>query len=168
MAVAIHGDEASLDARVLSVEEAARAVSEHEVPIAIGMPYELRTDVDVIFGPVVLIREDARYALAHAPGSQAAGDVAAWLFFALVQAEASGIDSAALEAGLEGDRRDVFLAYEERLTSQLGLDEDAIRRMIAAVGHHGEIYARWLGDEPGPNQPVELGGQLYAPPVSDR
>lgn len=168
MAVAIHGDEGSLDARILSIEEARRAVSEHEVPIAIGMPYELRTDVDVVFGPVVLIRENARYAIAHAPGSQRAGDVAAWLFFALVQAEASEVDSAALEAGLEGDRRDVFSAYEDRLTSQLGLDDDAVRRMIEAAGHHGEIYVRWLGEDPGPNRPVELGGQLYAPPVSDR
>lgn len=168
MAVAVHGDDEALAARVMSADEAAGALAAHEIPIVVGLPYELRADVAVGFGPVVLIRDDARYALAHAPGSQREGDLAAWLFFALVQAEAHGVDSAALDEGLPGDTRDMFLAYEQRLTSQLVLDENAIRRMVASVGSHGEIYARHFAGEAGPNRPVELGGQLYAPPVSDR
>lgn len=154
--------------RRLEPGKAAEALGSAEIAIAFALPLTMEAPSRAVFGPVVWIGEDARWAVAHSAGAQRTGDLAAWLFYALVQAEAWRIDAAAVEAGLAGPDGERFLAYEETLTRQLGLPGDALRRMIAAVGHHGEIWSRHFGADPGPNRPAEHGGQLYAPPVGER
>jgi hypothetical protein len=164
--VAVHGSGAAPDPVPLMAEDAAAALDRGEVPLVYALPFELRADAGYVLGPVVWIGNDGRWAAAHAPGRPRAGELGAWLFHALVQAEAWGVDRAVLEGGLDGDVGERFLAYEARLVEQLDLPADALRTTIAAVGHHGEIRDRWFDVEAGPNRPVELGGQLYAPPVS--
>lgn len=164
--VGVYGRDAAPDPSALTAEEAAAALADAEIPLVYALPFELRADSGYNLGPVVWIGDDARWAAAHAEDRPRAADLGAWLFHALVQAEAWGVDRAAIEAGLDGEVGERFLAYEARLVGQLDLPPDALRTMIAAVGHHGEIRDRWFEAEPGPNRPVELGGQLYAPPVS--
>lgn len=151
-----------------SAEEARRAVAAGRVPVVFALPYRLSDEAGLTYGPVVLIEEEARWALVHRDEEERVGEVATWLFHALVQAEAWGVDALALEEGLAPDVRERFGLYEARLAAQLGLPDDALRNAIARVGHHGEIWRRWFDGDPGPNQPAELGGQLFAPPVGDR
>ena len=175
VALALHDSTDTLAPMPLAPAEAREALSSADVLVAFGLPYELRPDPLVRFGPVVLIAEDARYAFAYAVGHEQLGEAAGWIFHALVQAEAWGFDQEAAARALDPERPAAeeppdspharFLRYEARLTDQLGLRGDALRTAIAELGHHGELYQRAFGDEPGANRPVELGGLLFAPPV---
>lgn len=172
LAVAMRGNGAALDVMGMSASAARTALAEGRVTVAFGMPSELRGGEGVRLGPPVLIGPDGRWGLAHGADANEAAEVAGWVFHALVEAAARGVDAAAVgglaSSGAVGSNGMIFLRYESRLAVQLGLAEDFLRRTVAAVGNQGEIWSRHFGGDPGPNRPVELGGQLYAPPVSDR
>ena len=168
LAIAVQGDKDALELAPVEATGIGRALAPGAHLVAVGVPVELRAEPDLRLGPVVLIGDSERWALAHPPGADEAGDTAAWVFHALVQAEAFGVDADALATGLPEATRERFLRYEARLAGQLRLAPDFLRRTIAELGHHGEIWTRHFGGDPGPNRPVELGGRLFAPPVSDR
>jgi general L-amino acid transport system substrate-binding protein len=100
-------------------------------------------------------------------------DVVKWVVFALFTAEEFGItadnvDQVAETTEIPDVRR--LLGVDPENVQGLGLDADAMRRAIAAVGNYGEIYARNLGpDTPfdiprGLNAQYYEGGLIYAIP----
>jgi general L-amino acid transport system substrate-binding protein len=72
-----------------------------------------------------------------------------WVMEALIQAEESGVTQAnvkAMRARADSDPLLRFLLGGSReVGSALGLDDDWVARVIAAMGNYGEIYARDLG-----------------------
>ena len=75
---------------------------------------------------------------------------------ALLQAEFLGVTQAAAKAAPmphAEDRRLQRLTGEDWITAQgLGLPHDWSRKVVAAVGNYGEIYARTVG----PGTPLDL------------
>ena len=138
------------------------------VDVALGLPWEGTGAAPVRHGPVVLITPSGRFGIAAPRGNDRLLETVSWLFHALVEAEARGIDRAAVRSELQGvpdATAQGFRDYERRLTEQLELDPWALREMLLFRGHHGEIYRAWFDDGADVNRPVELGGQLFAPPV---
>ena len=145
-----------------------RALLAGSVDIALGLLWEGARDAPIRHGPVVLIEPQARYGIAARQGDDELLETVSWLFYALVEAEALGIGRAAARSDLDSvpdstARR--FRTYQERLTDQLDLAPDALLRMLAWTGHHGDLYDEAFGEPSEVNRPVEFGGQLYAPPV---
>jgi len=90
-----------------------------------------------------------------------------WVLFLLVNAEEAGwTASQAGKANLPAK-----LKVPPKVSSRLGLHTDWTRRVIASVGHYGEIYDRNLGRNSRLNLPRGLnaswrdGGLIYAPPM---
>ncbi|MBL8672902.1 MAG: transporter substrate-binding domain-containing protein [Alphaproteobacteria bacterium] len=92
---------------------------------------------------------------------------------ALILGEALDVSSANVQemrgsADLQVRR---LLGIEGAIGAAIGLPADWAARMIAAVGHYGEIFERNLGAgtplrlERGPNRPWNKGGLLYAAPL---
>lgn len=165
---ALEPDDPHVDLTSIGSDHALRELLDGSVQLAVGLAWEGTGDAPVRHGPVVLVMPFGRFGLAAHESEERLLETASWLFHALVQAEAWEIDRAAVSAGLPGAAGERFRAYEATLVAQLGLDDDALRRMIADFGHHGEIWSRHFDGEPGPNRPVEFGGLLYAPPVHAR
>ena len=104
-------------------------------------------------------------------------DAVRWIVYALFEAEEQGITQANVKARLAeakanpklADRRR-FLGVEGNLGSELGLPDDFVVKLIAAVGNYGEIYARNVGEGSplkiprGPNRLFRDGGLLISPP----
>ncbi len=96
-----------------------------------------------------------------------------WTVFALIQAEESEITQAnvaQLRASSEDPRIRRFLGATGGLGASLGVADDWVARIIAAVGNYGELYERHLGPgsplglERGPNALWSDGGLLHAMP----
>ncbi|MEI7667073.1 MAG: amino acid ABC transporter substrate-binding protein, partial [Synechococcaceae cyanobacterium ELA263] len=100
--------------------------------------------------PAVLSKEPL--APATVQSDPAWADAVRWIVYALFEAEEQGITQANVKARLAeakanpklADRRR-FLGVEGNLGSELGLPDDFVVKLIAAVGNYGEIYARNLG-----------------------
>lgn len=95
-----------------------------------------------------------------------------WLVHALVMAESHNYAQADAAARRVPDARELrrLLGFEGDHARQIGPNAEWARRAIAAIGHYGEWYDRWLGDDsPNPiarrqNALWRDRGLLYAPP----
>ena len=93
-----------------------------------------------------------------------------WVLFALIGAEAQGIDQRGAATLTAGDANSLA-AQARQYGPALGLDPAWAERAIAAGGHYGELYARNLGQGSalglprGRNELWTRGGMLYAPPL---
>ena len=112
-------------------------------------------------GPAVLHGDDAWF------------DAVKWIVFGLIIAEEYGVTSENVDQVAEetvNPNVQRFLGVEPENLEGIGLDANAIRRAIAAVGNYGEIYERNLGPdtpfniERGLNSQYFDGGLLYSPP----
>lgn len=105
-------------------------------------------------------------------------NIARWVLFALIEAEERGITKENV-AELQKNSTDPavrrILGVIPGVGSPLGLSDDWVARVIAAVGNYGEIYERTLGNasslkldrsfNKGVNQLWTEGGLMYAPPI---
>ena len=97
-------------------------------------------------------------------------DVVKWVTYGLIQAEEFGITQANVaETATTTQNKDIlnFLGVEGDLGTQLGLPNDYMQKVIAAVGNYGEVYDRNIGDgiPRGLNKLWTDGGLMYAPPA---
>jgi general L-amino acid transport system substrate-binding protein len=94
-----------------------------------------------------------------------------WVLFALIGAEAQGIDGGSAATLAAGGAGNAIATAARKYGKALGLAPDWAERAIAAGGHYGELYARNLGQGSplklprGRNQLWTSGGMLYAPPL---
>ena len=98
-------------------------------------------------------------------------DVARWTFFALLQAEESGVTSKNVEdmakSTTDPDTRRL-LGLEGDLGKALGLDNRFVVNVVKGVGNYGEIWERDitpLGIPRGLNNLWTKGGLQYPPPI---
>lgn len=102
-------------------------------------------------------------------------DIVKSVMFGLINAEEYGVTQANVEEMKNSDNVEVrrLLGTEgDWGQSDLGLDPDAMARVIAAVGNYGEIYDRYMGPngdaftlDRGLNRLWTEGGLIYAPPL---
>ena len=97
-------------------------------------------------------------------------DVVKWVTFGLMQAEEFDITQANVsQIAQSTTNKDIrnFLGVEGDLGTQLGLPNDYMQKVIAAVGNYGEIYDRNIGDgiPRGLNKLWNDGGLMYSPPA---
>lgn len=98
-------------------------------------------------------------------------DVVKWTVFATFTAEELGITAANVKDMLKSDNEDVrnLLGTTPGVGKGLGLGDDWVVSVIAAVGNYGEIFERNVGDKSplkmqrGQNALWSKGGLLYAP-----
>lgn len=99
--------------------------------------------------------------------------IVGWTVYALIQAEASGVTQANVDAMLKSEepvlRR--LLDNSSGLARALGLDADWAVRAIKAVGNYGELFDRTLGKSSplnlprGKNALWTQGGLMYPMPI---
>ncbi len=96
-----------------------------------------------------------------------------WVLFALIEAEERGItraDVRKLQKSSVDPSVQWFLNASGQQGKSLGIREDWVANVIAAVGNYGEIYDRYFGKqgpvkmERGWNRLWNRGGLLYSPP----
>ena len=97
-------------------------------------------------------------------------DVVRWVTFGLIQAEEFDITQANVsQIAQSTQNKDIrnFLGVEGDLGTQLGLPNDYMQKVVAAVGNYGEIYDRNIGDgiPRGLNKLWSDGGLMYSPPA---
>ncbi len=121
--------------------------------------------------PITISKEPLGPAVLH--GDDQWFDVVKWVTFATMFAEEYGITSDNVRDQLETAEAPVvrrFLGLDGQVMQQLGLDSEAMVRVIEQVGNYGEIFARNLGPdtqfglERGLNAQYTDGGLLYSPP----
>lgn len=102
-------------------------------------------------------------------------DVVQWVVFALIQAEEWGLTQNDVRANAESTpyvQVQYMLRGHEGTMRELGLDNDAMTRMVATVGNYGEIYNRYFGSNSitpisrGLNRLWTQGGLMYNPPFT--
>lgn len=99
-------------------------------------------------------------------------DVVKWVTYGLVQAEEFDISQATVQQALTSENPEIrrFLGAEGDLGTQLGLSNDFMVNVIAAVGNYGEVYERNVGTDSslaidrGLNNLWTEGGLMYSPP----
>ncbi len=97
-------------------------------------------------------------------------DLVQWAMFALIVAEAHGIDSTNVDAALTTTHPEVarLLGVEGSVGAELGVAPDWAYQAIRQVGSYGEVFDRTLGRaigiDRGLNDLWTRGGLLYAPP----
>ncbi|WP_332685570.1 amino acid ABC transporter substrate-binding protein [Bosea sp. (in: a-proteobacteria)] len=95
-----------------------------------------------------------------------------WTVFALVNAEELGITKANLQEMLKSPNPEIkrFLGRDGKMGEAMGVSNDWVVRVIAAVGNYGESFERHLGAKSrlhlarGPNELWSRGGIQYSPP----
>ncbi|PRH86603.1 amino acid ABC transporter substrate-binding protein [Labrys okinawensis] len=100
-------------------------------------------------------------------------NVVKWVYYALVQAEESGVTQANVDEMLKSDKPDIkrLLGTEGDFGKQLGLDNQWAYRVIKQVGNYGEVFDRNLGSksplkiERGLNALWTNKGLQYSPPI---
>ena len=121
--------------------------------------------------PEIISKEPLGPVVRH--GDTQWGDVVRWTFFALLVAEEKGVTSANVEevlASTTDEEVKRLLGASGDMGAKMGLDNDAFKRAIAAVGNYGEIFSRNIGEGTtinlarGLNALWTQGGLQYAPP----
>ena len=121
--------------------------------------------------PEIISKEPLGPAVRH--GDNQWGDVVRWTFFALLVAEEKGVTSANVEevaTSTTDEEVKRMLGVSGDMGAKMGLDNDAFKRAIAAVGNYGEVYARNIGEGTtinlarGLNALWTQGGLQYAAP----
>jgi general L-amino acid transport system substrate-binding protein len=106
-------------------------------------------------------------------GDSGWGNVARWVYFALLSAEEKGVTSKNVDEMLNSPNPDVkrLLGKEGEFGKGMGLDNDWAYQIVKHVGNYGEIYDRTLGPgsrlniDRGLNKLWKDGGLQYAPPI---
>lgn len=129
-------------------------------------------DAHVIL-PVVISKEPLTPAVPH--GDDQWLDIVKIVLYGLINAEELGVTQANVEEMKSSENLNVLRLLGEEGdwgNSDLGLDQDALAKAIAAVGNYGEIYDRYMGENgiafSLPRELNELwtnGGLIYAPPI---
>ena len=136
---------------------------------------QLRVPDDHKILPVVISKEPLGPAVLH--GDDQWYDVVTWTVFALFNAEEYGVTQANVDELVETAADPQVLRLlgapgNESYVQDLGLDADAFRRAIRAVGNYGEIFERNLGSgsvfglERGLNAQYYEGGLIYGYPFN--
>lgn len=121
--------------------------------------------------PEIISKEPLGPVVRH--GDNNWGDIVRWTYFALLIAEEKGITKANVEevaASSTDEEVKRLLGLSGELPSKFGLDNDAFKRAIAAVGNYGEVFAANIGEGTtinlarGLNALWTQGGLQYAPP----
>jgi general L-amino acid transport system substrate-binding protein len=107
-----------------------------------------------------------------ASGDDQWADIVRWVVYATIEAEEQGITAENLAEFQGGDNPTVqrLLGETGELGSLLGLENDFVVDVIAAVGNYGQIYERAFGPETalaldrGLNELWTNGGLMYSPP----
>jgi general L-amino acid transport system substrate-binding protein len=100
-------------------------------------------------------------------------NVVAWVVYALIQAEESGITQANVEDLKKSEDPNMkrMLGVTPGMGKALNLDEDWMVKAVKAVGNYGEIFERNVGKntplklERGQNDLWTRGGLMYAMPI---
>jgi len=135
----------------------------------------LRVPDDHKILPVFISKEPLGPAVLH--GDDQWFDIVKWTVFALFAAEEHGVTQANAEELVTSAADPQVLRLlgapgNETYVEQLGLDADAFRRAIVAVGNYGEIFDRHLGAgsvfnlERGLNAQYYDGGLIFAYPFN--
>jgi general L-amino acid transport system substrate-binding protein len=121
--------------------------------------------------PEIISKEPLGPVVRH--GDSQWGDVVRWSYYALLIAEEKGITSANVEevaTSTTDEEVKRLLGVSGDMGAKMGVDNDAFKRAIAAVGNYGEIFARNIGEGTtinlarGLNALWTQGGLQYAPP----
>jgi len=121
--------------------------------------------------PEIISKEPLGPVVRH--GDSAWGDVVRWTYYALLIAEEKGVTSANVEevlASTTDEEVKRLLGASGEMGAKFGLDNDAFKRAIAAVGNYGEVFSRNIGEGTtinlarGLNALWTQGGLQYAPP----
>jgi general L-amino acid transport system substrate-binding protein len=121
--------------------------------------------------PEIISKEPLGPVVRH--GDSQWGDVVRWTYYALLVAEEKGVTAANVEevATTTADEEvKRLLGVSGDMGAKMGLDNDAFKRAILAVGNYGEIFARNIGEGTSINLARGLnalwtqGGLQYAPP----
>jgi general L-amino acid transport system substrate-binding protein len=127
-------------------------------------------DTHVIL-PEIISKEPLGPVVRH--GDSQWGDVVRWTYNALLIAEEKGVTSANVEevaASTTDEEVKRLLGTSGEMGAKMGLDNDAFKRAIAAVGNYGEVFSRNIGEGTtinlarGLNALWTQGGLQYAPP----
>lgn len=110
---------------------------------------------------------------AYPQGDQQWAALVNWTVYALIQAEASGVTQANVDAMRGSDDPAVkrLLADSSGLAQALGVDPGWAARTIKAVGNYGELYERTVGKNSalelprGANALWTAGGLMYPMPI---
>jgi general L-amino acid transport system substrate-binding protein len=129
-------------------------------------------DAHVIL-PITISKEPLTPAVPH--GDDQWFDIVQVVLFGLINAEELGITQSNVEEMKSSDNVEIrrLLGGEgDWGYSDLGLDQDALAKAIAAVGNYGEIYDRYMGPNGDAftldrdlNNLWTNGGLIYAPPI---
>jgi general L-amino acid transport system substrate-binding protein len=121
--------------------------------------------------PEIISKEPLGPVVRH--GDNQWGDIVRWSYYALLIAEEKGITSANVEevaTSTTDEEVKRLLGVSGDMGAKMGVDNDAFKRAIAAVGNYGEIFARNIGEGTtinlarGLNALWTQGGLQYAPP----
>jgi len=107
-------------------------------------------------------------------GDQRFAEIVRWSFFALVQAEESGITQRNVDDMTKSDNDDIkrFLGVTPGIGKALGLDDKWVYNIVKQVGNYGESFERNLGAASqlkvarGLNSLWTQGGMQYSPPFN--
>jgi general L-amino acid transport system substrate-binding protein len=105
-------------------------------------------------------------------GDEAWFNLVRWTVLALINAEELGVTRANVREMLKSSNPEVkrFLGLDGKMGEALGVTNDWVVRIVAAVGNYGESFERHLGMKSrlrlarGPNELWSKGGIQYAPP----
>ena len=119
---------------------------------------------------ISISKEPLGPAVAH--GDEQWFNIVSWVVNAIIAAEELGVTSANVEEMRQSVDPDIrrLLGTEGDVGTKLGLENDWVAGVIAAVGNYAEIYDRHFGPEStipterGLNELWLNGGLLYAPP----
>jgi general L-amino acid transport system substrate-binding protein len=102
-------------------------------------------------------------------------DIVTWVHYALLNAEELGITQANVEQQKSAENPEIkrILGSEAdtKVGTDLGLENDWVAKIVAAVGNYGEIFERNIGEASplkisrGINALWSKGGLQYAPPI---
>jgi general L-amino acid transport system substrate-binding protein len=121
--------------------------------------------------PEIISKEPLGPVVRH--GDSQWADVVRWTYYALLIAEEKGVTSANVEevaTSTADEEVKRLLGVSGDMGAKMGVDNDAFKRAIAAVGNYGEIYSRNIGEGTAINLARGLnalwtqGGLQYAPP----
>ena len=127
---------------------------------------------DSVILPEVVSKEPLGPLVRH--GDNEWGDIVRWTLNALISAEELGItmDNVEEMSSAAGDNPEInrILGTEGELAAMVGLEADAFKNAIAAVGNYGEVFSTNIGEETaiglerGLNAQYTDGGLIYSPP----
>lgn len=121
--------------------------------------------------PEIISKEPLGPVVRH--GDNQWADVVRWTYYALLIAEEQGITSANVQevaTSTADEEVKRLLGVSGDMGAKMGLDNDAFKRAIGAVGNYGEVFARNIGEGTAINLARGLnalwtqGGLQYAPP----